>query len=52
MKFVRRYWVDALAIAVATVVFLVPFAVIFITAGKTRQDAAALDFTWPTEWRI
>ena len=52
MKFVRRYWVDALAIAVATVVFQVPFAFIFITAVKTRQDAAALDFTWPTEWRI
>ena len=52
MKLVRKYWVDAAAILAATVVFLVPFAFIVLTAVKSRSDAAELDFTWPKEWRV
>ncbi len=38
------------AILVSTVVFLVPFAFIVITAMKTRQEASLLEFTLPTQW--
>ena len=39
-------------LAVGTVVFLVPFAFIVLTAGKEQAEAALLDFTWPTEWHL
>ena len=32
----------------SVVVFLVPFAFILVTAAKTAQEAANLDFSWPT----
>ncbi|WP_199037085.1 carbohydrate ABC transporter permease [Glycomyces salinus] len=40
------------AIAVSAVVFLVPFAFIFLTASKTRAESALLEFSLPTEWAI
>ncbi len=52
MKLVRKWWVDVVSLGVATVVFLVPFAFILITAGKDQAEASSLDFTWPTEWRL
>jgi len=38
------------AIVLSAVVFLVPFAFIVLTAGKTQQEASRLEFSWPTEW--
>ena len=52
MRIVRRYWVDAVALIVAVVVFVVPFGFIVITAVKDRAEAARLDFSWPTSWHI
>ena len=52
MRLVRRWWVDGVALAIGTVVFLVPFAFILLTAGKDQAEAALLDFTWPTEWHL
>jgi raffinose/stachyose/melibiose transport system permease protein len=52
MRLARRWWVDVVALAIGTVVFLVPFAFILITAGKEQVEASSLDFTWPTEWRL
>ena len=52
MTLVRRWWVDAIALAVAGIVFLVPFAFILVTAGKDQAEASLLDFTWPTEWHL
>jgi raffinose/stachyose/melibiose transport system permease protein len=48
----RNWWVDVVALAVAAILFLVPFAFIILTAGKDQVEAARLDFTFPTEWRI
>ncbi|KRE30836.1 carbohydrate ABC transporter permease [Agromyces sp. Soil535] len=47
---IARIGGGVLAIAVSVVVFLVPFAFILLTAGKTRQDAALLDFSWPEQF--
>jgi raffinose/stachyose/melibiose transport system permease protein len=44
-----RYWLGTAAILVFAVVFIVPFAFILVTAMKTRQEAAFLDFSWPTQ---
>jgi raffinose/stachyose/melibiose transport system permease protein len=45
-----RWGGGAAAIVIALVVFVVPFAFIVFTAGKTQAEASALEFTWPTEW--
>lgn len=47
---VWRWGAGSVAILVTVVVFVVPFAFIVFTAGKTQAEAAALQFTWPTEW--
>ncbi len=52
MRLLKKYWLDAVALFFAGVVFLIPFAFIIFTAAKSRPDAASLDFTWPEEWRF
>ena len=52
MRFIRRYWVDAIALVAVAIVFLIPFAFIVVTAVKSRPDAAKLDFTLPQQWRV
>lgn len=52
----RRKWLPILAgliaIALSAIIFLVPFAFIVLTAVKDRQQAALLDFAWPTDIRL
>ncbi len=45
-----RWGAGSVAILVTVVVFIVPFAFIIFTAAKTQSEAAALQFTWPTQW--
>jgi raffinose/stachyose/melibiose transport system permease protein len=46
-------WViGIIAVIASIVVFLVPFAFIFVTSAKTPQDAANLDFTWPVQFQL
>jgi raffinose/stachyose/melibiose transport system permease protein len=52
VRLVRRYWLDAVALTLGTIVFVVPFGLIFLTAVKDRAEAARLDLSWPTEWHI
>jgi raffinose/stachyose/melibiose transport system permease protein len=40
------------ALAIAAVVFILPFAFIFLTASKSAVEAMALKFSWPTEWHL
>ena len=40
------------ALIAFTVVFIVPFVFIFLTAVKTKAEASRLDFSWPTEWHF
>jgi len=48
MKSSWRYVWGVLSILVSSLVFLVPFAFIILTAVKDKQEAALLRFTWPT----
>ena len=45
------FW-GAVALAVAAVIFVVPFAFIFLTASKSSADAMKLQFTLPQHWQI
>ncbi|MFF2277808.1 carbohydrate ABC transporter permease [Agromyces sp. NPDC058126] len=48
-RFVRTYLGGLVAIAAATVVFIVPFAFIALTAVKSPKEASLLDFSLPVE---
>jgi raffinose/stachyose/melibiose transport system permease protein len=52
VKLVRTYWLDAVALALAIVVFVVPFGLIVLTAVKDTAGAARLDLSWPTSWHV
>jgi raffinose/stachyose/melibiose transport system permease protein len=51
-KLMASIWLDAAALVVASIVFVVPFVFILLTAAKTRQEAALFGFTWPSEWQL
>lgn len=40
------------AIVASVIVFLIPFAFIVVTAGKSVEESSSLDFTFPTEWQF
>jgi raffinose/stachyose/melibiose transport system permease protein len=52
MRATRRFGAEAIALVLATVIFLIPFALMLLTAVKSQAQATDLDFAWPTEWRI
>ena len=52
MKFIKRVWIDVLALVVIGIVFVVPFIFIFLTAAKPRQEAALFQFTPPSQWQL
>jgi raffinose/stachyose/melibiose transport system permease protein len=39
-------------LVVIVIVFVVPFVFIFLTAAKTRGDAALFQFTWPSQFLL
>ena len=51
-KFISSIWIDALSLVVIGIVFVVPFAFIFLTAAKTRPEAALFQFSWPSEFQL
>ena len=51
-KFIARTWIDALALVVIGIVFVVPFVFIFLTAAKPRAEAALFQFSWPGKFQL
>lgn len=51
-RLIVKSWVDAVALVVLCIVFVVPFVFILLTAAKTRQEASQFQFTWPTEFQL
>ncbi len=51
-KFIAAVWVDAAALVVVGIVFVVPFAFIVLTAAKTRQEASLFQFSWPSQFQL
>jgi raffinose/stachyose/melibiose transport system permease protein len=52
VRTLRRTGLEVVAVLVATVVFIVPFIFMFLTASKDTADAEALTFSWPKSWPI
>ena len=52
VRFVKKWWIDALALAVVGIVFVVPFVFILFTAAKDQAESARLQFTMPEHWLI
>jgi raffinose/stachyose/melibiose transport system permease protein len=50
MRRTGSWVVGVTAILASVVVFLVPFAFIFLTAAKDASDASRLEFSWPKDW--
>lgn len=51
-KFIRRIWVDLIALLVIGLIFVVPFIFIFLMAAKSRAEAALFQFRWPTQFQL
>ncbi|RVX42680.1 carbohydrate ABC transporter membrane protein 2 (CUT1 family) [Nonomuraea polychroma] len=52
MRALKKLSAETIAFVLATVIFLVPFSFMLLTAVKDQAQAADLDFAWPGEWRI
>lgn len=48
-RFLRKYLLGVIAILASIVVFIVPFAFIFVTAAKNPQEAALFEFSLPQQ---
>ena len=51
-KFIVSAWVDAVALVVLGIVFVIPFIFIFLTAAKPRPEAALFEFSWPSQFQF
>ena len=51
-KFFANTWIDAVALIVVGIVFVIPFVFILLTAAKTRQEAALFQFSWPSQFQL
>jgi len=51
-KFIARTWIDAVALVVFGIVFVIPFVFIFLTASKSRPEAALFEFSWPSQFQL
>ena len=51
-KFIASIWLDAVSLIIISIVFIVPFIFIFLTAAKTRPEAALFQFSWPSEFQL
>ena len=51
-KFISGLGLDLAALVAVGIIFVVPFVFIFLTAAKTRQEAALFKFSWPSEFLL
>ncbi|UBU17923.1 carbohydrate ABC transporter permease [Nonomuraea gerenzanensis] len=52
MRTLKRFGAESVAFVLATAIFLVPFALMLLTAVKDPKQAIDLDFAWPTSWPV
>jgi raffinose/stachyose/melibiose transport system permease protein len=51
-KFIAKAWIDAVALVVIGIVFVIPFVFVFLTAAKPRAEAALFEFSWPSKFQL
>ncbi len=49
---IRENLSGVVALAIASVVFVIPFLFMVVTAGKDRAEASRLELSLPTEWHL
>ena len=51
-KFIAKVWLDIAAFIIVGIVFVVPFVFIFLTAAKSRAEAALFEFSLPSKFQL
>ncbi len=51
-KLIASMWIDTVALIIIVIIFVVPFVFIFLTAAKTRPEAALFAFSWPSKFQL
>ncbi len=51
-KLIARIWIDAAALLVVGIVYIVPFIFVFLSASKTSAEAALFQFSWPGQFQL
>ena len=51
-KFIKSVLIDLAVLVIISIVFVVPFVFILLTAAKTRQEAALFEFSWPSKFQL
>src|SRR5690242_13642075 len=51
-KFIASAWIDAVALVVFGIIFVVPFVFILLTAAKPRPEAALFQFSLPSKFQL
>lgn len=51
-RFLRNFWLDAVALIVVGILYVVPFIFIFLTAAKPQAEAGLFQFTWPRQFQL
>ena len=52
MRTPTRWLAGVLGIVFTAIIFLVPFAFVFTMAGKSANEAALLEFSWPARFQL
>ena len=52
LKTIASSWLDAVALVVVGVIYVVPFIFMFLTAAKTGAEAGLFQFTWPSHFQL
>jgi raffinose/stachyose/melibiose transport system permease protein len=52
MRTFKRFSAETITLVLATVIFLVPFSFMLLTAVKDGVQSADLDFAWPANWPV
>jgi raffinose/stachyose/melibiose transport system permease protein len=51
-KFLRKVWIDIIALVVIGILFVVPFIFIALTASKPQGEAALFEFSLPSKFQL
>lgn len=52
VRLIRAWWLDTVSLAVAGIVFVIPFVFIVLMAAKDRVEAQRFEFSLPSEWLL
>lgn len=51
-KLLGAIWLDAVTLFFVVIIFIVPFIFIFLTAAKSRSEAALFEFSLPSQFQL